>query len=68
MKAYLITTGAIFGLIAVMHIVKSVTDLPHLRDNPVEYGCVTALGLLAAGLSVWAWRLLLVRPDSGTKE
>ena len=58
MKAYLFTTGAIFGLIAIMHALKSVQDWPMLRTNPGEFLPMAALGVLAAGLSVWAWRLL----------
>ena len=58
MKAYLITTGIIFGLIAVMHALKAVNDRALIHSNPGEFFPMAALGLLAAGLSVWAWRLL----------
>jgi H+/Cl- antiporter ClcA len=58
MKAYLITTGTIFGLVAVMHLLKAFHDWPLLSTNPVEFLSMAALGALAALLSIWAWRLL----------
>ncbi len=61
MKAYLITTGTIFGLIALMHILKSISEWRQLETNPAYFLSMAALGLLAAALSVWAWRLLRVR-------
>jgi hypothetical protein len=54
MKAYLITTGVIFALITLMHIARMVAEWPHLATEPV----FILLTILAAGLSVWAWRLL----------
>jgi len=59
MKAYLITTGTIFGLLALMHLLKAINDRGLLTTNPGEFLPMAALGLLAAGLSGWAWRLLL---------
>jgi len=58
MKGYLATTGTIFGLIAVMHVVKSFADRAILATHPVEYLSMSALGILAAALSIWAWWLL----------
>ena len=58
MRAYLVTTGMLFGLIAGMHAMHSVADLARLSTNPGEYLGMSALGVLAAALSVWAWRLL----------
>ena len=52
MKAYLITTGVIFGLITVAHLVRIIAE-PHLATDPIYI----VLTLLAAALSVWAWRL-----------
>jgi hypothetical protein len=54
MKAYLITSGSIFGLITLAHIWRGVVEGRHLAGDPV----FVALTLLAAGLSVWAWRLV----------
>jgi hypothetical protein len=58
MKAYLIVTGALFGLIAVMHLLHAVADRAQLKTAPGEYLFMAALGIVAAGLSGWAWRLL----------
>jgi biopolymer transport protein ExbB/TolQ len=57
MKAYLATTGTIFGLIALMHFLKSFQDRAMLTTHPTEYLVMSALGLVAAALSVWAWWL-----------
>jgi hypothetical protein len=54
MKAYIVTTGVIFGLIVVAHVWRVVEEGPQLASDPV-YLLLTAA---AAGLSGWAWRLL----------
>lgn len=59
MKAYLITTGAIFGLLALMHLLRAVAEWHSLTTNPLDFLIMAALGVVAAALSVWAWRLLL---------
>jgi ABC-type cobalamin transport system permease subunit len=58
MKAYLITTGTLFGILAVAHVARTVaesrrltTDAGFLLEGP-------GIGIVAAALSVWAWRLL----------
>jgi hypothetical protein len=58
MKAYLVTTGLLFALIAVMHAMRAVRDWPMLSTNPVEVVSMAALGVVSAALSAWAWRLL----------
>jgi hypothetical protein len=58
MKAYLITTGIIFALITLAHILRVFAEGPRLAKDPV----FILLTLLAAGLSVWAWRLLRSSP------
>ncbi len=65
MKAYLITTGTIFGLIAVMHLLKSIAEWNLLTTRPWYFLNMTALGVLAAALSGWAWRLLWRSNDEG---
>ncbi len=54
MKAYLVTTGIIFALITLAHVWRVFAEGPHLATDPI----FVALTFLAAGLSVWAWRLL----------
>lgn len=54
MKAYLITTGTVFGLIAAAHIWRAVAEWPQVTKEPV----FIVLTFLAAGLCIWAFRLL----------
>jgi len=61
MKAYLAITGTLFALIAILHTVKAIAERDAFSTNPGEAYSMTALGLLAASLSVWAWRLLFRR-------
>ena len=58
MKAYLITTGIVFALITVAHVLRVFAEGPRLAKDPL----FLFLTLLAAGLSVWAWRLLRRSP------
>ena len=60
MKAYLITTGTVFGLITAAHIWRIFAEGSHLATDPV----FLLLTLLAAGLSFWAWSLLRRSPRS----
>jgi hypothetical protein len=61
MKAYLVITGTLWGLFAVMHLVRSIAERAQLATHPVEFFGMAALGLVAAGLSTWAWCLLGLR-------
>lgn len=54
MKAYVMTTGSLFGLLTVVHVWRIVVAERHLATDP-WYILVT---LVAAGLGLWAWRLL----------
>jgi hypothetical protein len=54
MKAYLITTGIIFGLITALHVARAIVEGVGPAKDPV----FIVLTLLAAGMCVWAWRLL----------
>jgi hypothetical protein len=58
MKLYLIITGTVFGLVAFMHLLRAVSERSALGTNPGEFLFMAALGVVAAGLSVWAWCLL----------
>ena len=53
MKAYLITTGTLFGLITGAHILRMIVENPRLAKDPWYLGLT-----LPAAFSVWAWRLL----------
>ena len=53
MRAYLITTGSVFALIVLSHILRFITEGGALHE-PVLW----LLTLLAGGLSFWAFSLL----------
>jgi len=61
MKAYLITTGTVFGLMATLHVLRSIAEWRLLQTDPWHFFGMAALGLVAAGLSAWAWRLLRLK-------
>ena len=50
MKAYVITTGAIFGLLTVAHLLRIVMENPHLATEPVYI----LLTVASAALGIWA--------------
>lgn len=52
MKAYLITTGAAFGLLALIHVWRIIEEGPRVA-NP----WFILITVIAAALSLWAWRL-----------
>jgi hypothetical protein len=54
MKAYVMTTGVVFGLITFAHVLRIIAEGPHLLTEPVW----VLLTAATAGLSIWAWRLL----------
>jgi hypothetical protein len=59
-KAYVITTGTVFGLIVVAHIWRAIEEGPDLVKNPAYI----LLTVAAASLSLWAWRVLKALPRS----
>ncbi len=58
MKAYVMTTGAVFGLLTLAHIWRVVEEGPHLATDPA-YVLIT---VVAAALGLWACRLLWRAP------
>ena len=58
MKAYVITTGTVFGLIVVAHIWRAVAEGPAIAKNPAYI----LLTVAAATLSLWAWRVVKAMP------
>ncbi len=54
MKAYVTTTGVVFGLIAAAHVWRVVVEGPRLATEP----WFALLTLAAVALSAWAWRVL----------
>jgi hypothetical protein len=60
MKAYVMTTGTVFGLIVVAHIWRVIAEGPALAGNP--FYIVTTLA--AAALTLWAWAVLRIMTRS----
>jgi len=58
LKAYLVITRTIFGLIALAHLARTFAESQRLASDPWFYLDGPGLGLLSAALSLWAWRLL----------
>ncbi|HKO61401.1 MAG TPA: hypothetical protein VJV03_09595 [Pyrinomonadaceae bacterium] len=54
MRAYVMTTGAVFGLLVVAHIWRVIEEGSALAKDP-SYVVIT---LFAAALCLWAYRLL----------
>ncbi|HEX8271552.1 MAG TPA: hypothetical protein VF615_02805 [Longimicrobiaceae bacterium] len=60
MRAYVMTTGIVFGLLVVAHLWRIVAESPALARDPAYLLITLAAGLL----SLWAARLLVRRPAS----
>jgi uncharacterized membrane protein len=54
MKAYLMTTGIVFALITLAHLLRMIVEGWHLATEPF----FILITVATAGLSLWAWRLL----------
>jgi hypothetical protein len=54
MRAYVITTGVIFGLLTLMHVWRVWVEGPQLARSPI----FIVLTVLSAALCGWAWRLV----------
>ena len=53
MRAYLLTSGAVFALLVVAHVVRLFAEGPTVALKPV----FVITTLLAVALTAWAWRL-----------
>jgi len=60
MKAYLFTTGTLFALLALAHLLRTITEWPRLAADPWFVLQGRGIGVAAAALCFWAWRLLRV--------
>ena len=58
MKAYLLTTGAIFGLFAAGHIVELIADWRPPASDPWFTIGIGLIIVVSGALCVWAFRLL----------
>ena len=57
MKPYLITTGSLFGVLAVAHVARVIAEWPSVMTS-LAADAEAGVGLVAAGLAVWAWSLM----------
>jgi hypothetical protein len=55
MRTYVTTTGMLFGLIVLAHLWRAVKEGAPVATDPF----FVALTIVAAGLCLWAWRLLV---------
>ena len=58
MKAYIITSGIIFALLTVAHVLRVMAEGAHLAAEP--FFILTTLA--SVGMSIWAWRVV---PSTG---
>ena len=58
MKAYLITTGVIFGLLTISHVWRMFSEIGFHGDRDPWFVVIT---LLSAGFCIWAFQLLRKR-------
>lgn len=58
MKGYLITTGAIFGLVGIAHLLRLFVE-GHALSDPWFLGHNLALFFIGGGIAIWAARLLV---------
>jgi hypothetical protein len=63
-KAYLITTGILFGLLALAHLLRTIAEWSRLTADPLFILEGPGIGVVAAALCLWAWRLFRVSARS----
>ena len=63
MKTYFVTTGILFGLLALVHVWRIIGEWPRLLTDSGEI-LEAAIGIVAAALCIWAWRLFRAVPKS----
>jgi uncharacterized protein (DUF2062 family) len=57
MRAYVITTGIVFGLLVLAHIARGIAEGVHVVKDPF----FMLSSLIALGLCAWAGRLIMRR-------
>lgn len=54
---YVVVSGAIFGLVAVAHVVRALGQVPvHLGSSEIPIWASWVATIVAGGLCVWAFR------------
>jgi hypothetical protein len=57
MRAYLATSGTLFGIVAIAHVLRTIAEWSRLATDPGFIAEGPGLGVLTASLAIWAWRL-----------
>jgi len=65
MKAYLLTTGGLFALLAVAHLARTIAESSRLKSDPGFLIEGPGIGILALAIAIWAWRLLRTKNVRG---
>jgi tetrahydromethanopterin S-methyltransferase subunit E len=68
MKAYLSTTGILFGAMALVHVWRAIVEWPKPPVQPGYLAGMAVLILLPAALAAWAWQLLRRSKSNSGKE
>jgi len=63
-KAYLITTGILFGLLALAHFLRTIAEWSRLAEDPWFILVGPGIGVVAAALCFWEWRLFRISARS----
>jgi hypothetical protein len=58
MRAYLIATGLLFGALALAHLTRTIAEWNRLGADPWFIVEGPGIGVVAAAISFWAWRLV----------
>jgi hypothetical protein len=58
MRAYLITTGGLFALLAMAHLARTIGEWERFAMDPWFILEGPGIGVVGGALAVWAWRLV----------
>ena len=65
MRPYLSTTGSVFALVAVAHLLRTIAERSRLTSDPWFIVEGPRLGVLSGAIAGWGWRLFSkTRKDS----
>jgi hypothetical protein len=56
-RAYVLVTGALFGLLALAHLARTFSEWRRLGTEPGFWVEGPGIAVIAAVLALWAWRL-----------
>jgi hypothetical protein len=68
MKAYLVTTGVLFGLLSALHVWRAFAEWPRPIIEPMFMVEIVITVVLPSVFAWWAWRLLRKLSGNGTKR